>query len=89
MTDFEKLLDDVVQGKISLAPLRDWLEQALRQPGCDLGALSASIENAQRAGLSQPVAMVLRKQIETLQNPSNMAPHDKEQDQITATITTT
>ncbi len=88
MTDFEKLLDDVVQGKNSLAPLRDWLEQALRQPDCDLDALCASIDNAQRAGLSQPVAMALRKQIGTVQNPPNMTLDDKEQDQITATITT-
>jgi serine/threonine protein kinase len=66
VTEFEKMLDDVVQGKISLAPLRTWLENKLHQPNCDAKELYAALDRAQAAGLTQPAAMALRNQIDAV-----------------------
>ncbi len=74
MTDFEKMLDDVVQGKSSLAPLRAWLDKKLKQRDCDPEGLYAALDNAQQAGLTQPAATALRKQIDAVfgaQSPDN------------------
>ena len=56
MTEFEKLLNDVVQGKGNLAPLRGWLDKNLSKPGAAHGALLASLDKAQATGLSEPVS---------------------------------
>ena len=66
MTDFEKLLNDVVQGKGNLAPLRTWLDKNLAKPGCDPAALLASLDKAQAAGLSEPVVRAIRTHIESI-----------------------
>ncbi len=89
MTDFENLLDDVVQGRNSLAPLRTWLEEHLKQPSCDLAALHAAIERAQQAGLSQPVAMALKKQIDTASDPKQPSTEHYEPTRTITSVTTT
>ena len=66
MTEFEKLLNDVVQGKGNLAPLRGWLDKNLAKPGADHAALLASLDKAQAAGLSEPVVRAVRTHIESL-----------------------
>lgn len=66
MTDFEKLLNDVVQGKGNLAPLRAWLDKNLSKPGCDHATLLASLDKAQAAGLSEPVVRAVRTHIESV-----------------------
>jgi serine/threonine protein kinase len=65
VTEFEKLLNDVVKGKGNLAPLRGWLDKNLSKPGCDVTALSASLDKAEAAGLSEPVARAIRTHIES------------------------
>ncbi|MGE5624018.1 MAG: bifunctional serine/threonine-protein kinase/formylglycine-generating enzyme family protein [Bacillota bacterium] len=65
MTDFEKLLNDVLKGKGNLAPLRGWLDKNLSKPGCDHATLLASLEKAESAGLSEPVARAIRTHIES------------------------
>ncbi|MGH8397170.1 MAG: protein kinase domain-containing protein [Gammaproteobacteria bacterium] len=89
MTDFENMLDDVVQGKNSLAPLRTWLEEHLKQPSCDLAALYAALEHAQQAGLSQPVAMALRKQIDAASDPKQSGTENYEPTHTITSVTTT
>lgn len=64
MTEFEKLLDDVMQGNGNLAPIRAWLDTNLSNPGCNHEALLDIVEKAQEQGLSLPVAHVLRTHIE-------------------------
>lgn len=71
MSEFEKLLDEVVQGRSSLAPVRAWLDERLQQHDCDRMALYGVLERAQHAGLSQPVAMALRKQIDASQTQTH------------------
>ncbi len=66
MTDFEKLLNDVMQGKGNLAPLRAWLDKSLKKPGCDTAALLASLDTAQASGLSEPVVRAIRTHIESV-----------------------
>ena len=68
MTEFEKLLDDVVQGKNALAPLRNWLELYLQQPDCNIQELLSALDRAQKSGLSQPVTLALRKQIDVIRS---------------------
>lgn len=75
MTDFEKLLNDVLKGKGNLAPLRGWLDKNLSKPGCDHGELLTSLEKAQSAGLSEPVARAIRTHIESAA-PAAAAPSD-------------
>ncbi|MGB9430082.1 MAG: protein kinase [Gammaproteobacteria bacterium] len=89
MTDFEKLLDDVVQGRSSLAPLRTWLAEQLLQPDCDLAAFHAAIEHAQQAGLSQPLAKALRKQIEAAHAPTPPAVESPEPTRTITSVTKT
>ncbi|MGH8401324.1 MAG: protein kinase domain-containing protein [Gammaproteobacteria bacterium] len=64
MTEFEKLIDDVMQGNGNLAPIRAWLDKNLSSPGCDHEALLKIVEKAQQQGLSLPVVHVLRTHIE-------------------------
>ena len=66
MTDFEKLLNDVLQGKGNLAPVRAWLDKTLTKPDCDRAALVASLDKAQAAGLSEPVVRAIRTHIESV-----------------------
>ncbi len=66
MTDFEKLLNDVVNGKGNLAPLRGWLDKNLSKPGCDHATLLASLDKAQASGLSEPVVRAIRTHIESV-----------------------
>lgn len=66
MTDFEKLLNDVLQGKGNLAPVRAWLDKTLTKPDCDHGALIASLDKAQASGLSEPVVRAIRTHIESV-----------------------
>jgi serine/threonine protein kinase len=66
VTDFEKLLNDVVQGKGNLAPLRAWLDKALAKPGADHAALLATLDKAQADGLSEPVVRAIRTHIESV-----------------------
>lgn len=65
MTEFEKLLKDVVQGKGNLAPVRNWLDKNLSQPSCDRAALLKSLDKALESGLSDPVARAIRTHIES------------------------
>ena len=89
MTDFEKLLDDAVQGKSSLAPLRAWLENQLKQPNCDRAALYAALDHAQKNGLSQPAAMALRKQIGAIHDPKQPVMERRDQTNTITSVTTT
>jgi serine/threonine protein kinase len=66
VTDFEKLLNDILQGKGNLAPLRAWLDKSLKKPGSDTGAMLASLDKAQTAGLSEPVVRAIRTHIESV-----------------------
>ena len=66
MTDFEKLLNDVVQGKGNLAPLRAWLDTNLVKPGTNHAALLKALDKAQEVGLSEPVARAIRTHIESV-----------------------
>ena len=89
MTDFEKLLDDIVQGKSSLAPLRTWLRKQLQQPDCNPEALYAALDDAQKAGLAQPAAMALRKQIDAVYNIKLPVAENKEQTRTITSVTIT
>ncbi|HEX6550437.1 MAG TPA: protein kinase [Gammaproteobacteria bacterium] len=64
MTEFEKLLEEVIRGDSNLSPVRAWLDKNLSSPGCDHNALLKSVEKALEQGLSLPVAHVLRTHIE-------------------------
>ena len=66
MTEFEKLLNDILQGKGNLAPLRAWLDKNLKKTGADTGAMLASLDKAQASGLSEPVVRAIRTHIETV-----------------------
>ncbi|HET7176677.1 MAG TPA: serine/threonine-protein kinase, partial [Gammaproteobacteria bacterium] len=66
MTDFEKLLKDVIQGKGNLAPVRNWLDKNLTQPGCDHAVLLKALDKALESGLSEPVARAIRTHIESV-----------------------
>jgi len=66
VTEFEKLLNDVLQGKGNLAPVRAWLDKTLTKPDCDHGALIASLDSAQASGLSEPVVRAIRTHIESV-----------------------
>jgi serine/threonine protein kinase len=66
VTDFEKLLNDILQGKGNLAPLRAWLDKNLKKPGSDTGTMLASLDKAQIAGLSEPVVRAIRTHIESV-----------------------
>ncbi|HVA55990.1 MAG TPA: protein kinase [Gammaproteobacteria bacterium] len=89
MTDFEKMLDDVVQGKSSLAPLRTWLDKKLKQRDCDPEALYAALDSAQKAGLAQPAAMALRKQIDAVFGVKPPTNENKEQSRTITSVTIT
>jgi serine/threonine protein kinase len=78
VTDFEKLLNDVMQGKGNLAPLRAWLDKSLKQPDCDTGALLASLDKAQASGLSEPVVRAIRTHIESVSPPAPSKKGDSE-----------
>ena len=69
MTDFEKLLNDVINGKGNLAPVRAWLDKNLSKPGCDHGELMGMLDKALAAGLSEPVARAIRTHNETVAPP--------------------
>ncbi len=66
MTDFEKLLNDVIQGKGNLAPVRGWLDKNLSNPDCDHAELLRMLDKALEAGLSDPVARAIRTHIESV-----------------------
>ena len=66
MTDFEKLLNDVIQGKGNLAPVRGWLDKNLSKPGCDHAALISTLDKALDVGLSEPVGRAIRTHIESV-----------------------
>ena len=66
MTDFEKLLNDVMQGKGNLAPLRSWLDKNLAKKDCDHAVLIASLDKALASGLSEPVARAIRTHIDSV-----------------------
>jgi serine/threonine protein kinase len=87
--EFDQLLDDLLQGKSSLAPLRAWLEERLKQSDCDTTPFSAAIERAQQAGLSQPLVMALRKQIETSRRPEVPPPEKHEPTKTITSVTVT
>ena len=70
MTDFEKLLNDVINGKGNLAPVRAWLDKNLSKPGCDHGELMGMLDKALAAGLSEPVARAIRTHIESVAPPT-------------------
>ena len=89
MREFDQLLDDLLQGKSSLAPLRAWLEEQLKQPDCDTAAFTAAIEHAQQAGLSQPLVMALRKQIETSRQLDMPPPEHHEPTKTITSVTIT
>ncbi|MGA9852789.1 MAG: protein kinase [Gammaproteobacteria bacterium] len=89
MTDFEKLLDDVAQGRSSLAPLRAWLEIQLKQPDCNLTIFYAALDHAQQAGLSQPVAMALRKQMDAVNDPKPLVEKTYEPTRTITSVTIT
>ena len=73
MTDFEKLLNDVIQGKGNLAPVRGWLDKNLSKPDCDHAALISALDKALDAGLSEPVGRAIRTHIESVK-PASAAP---------------
>jgi hypothetical protein len=89
VTDFEKLLNDVIEGRNSLAPLRSWLEVELNQPDCDPEILYTALEQAQKTGLAQPVAMALRKQIDAKYNVDSGVAEGTEQAQTITSVTVT
>ena len=66
MTDFEKLLNDVIQGKGNLAPVRNWLDKNLPRPDCDHGVLLKALDKALESGLFEPVARAIRTHIESV-----------------------
>ena len=66
MTDFERLLNDVVRGKSNLAPVRTWLDKNLSLPGCNHAALITALESAANAGLSDPVVQAIRTHIQSV-----------------------
>ena len=80
MTDFEKLLKDVIQGKGNLAPVRNWLDKNLTQPGCDHAVLLKALDKALESGLSEPVARAIRTHIESVppapKKPASAADQD-------------
>lgn len=65
MTDFEKLLNQVVQGKSNLAPVRAWLDKNLSKPECNHAALLTALQAAESNGLSEPVVQAIRTHIES------------------------
>ena len=69
MSEFDRLLDDLRQGKRTRAALHAWLEEQLRQPGYDASSLMDAIERARQAGLPQPLALALRNQIAAAHPP--------------------
>jgi len=89
VTEFEKMLADVVQGKSSLAPLRAWLDKKLKQRDCDPEALYAALDSAQKAGLAQPAAMALRKQIDAIFGVKPPGNENKEQSRTITSVTIT
>lgn len=89
MTDFEKMLNDLVHGKSPLAPLRTWLDKKLKQPDCDPEALHAALDSAQVAGLTQPAAMALRKQIDAVFGAKAPGNENKEQSRTITSVTIT
>ena len=66
MTEFEKLLKDVIQGKGNLSPVRAWLDKNLSRPDCDHAALVNSLDKALASGLSEPVARAIRTHIDSV-----------------------
>ena len=64
------MLDDLRQGKRNAATLQAWLEEQLKQPGCDASSVVDAIERARRAGLPQPLALALRNQIAAAHPPA-------------------
>ncbi|MDE2070160.1 MAG: serine/threonine protein kinase [Gammaproteobacteria bacterium] len=72
MNEFDRLLDDLRQGKRTQATLHAWLEDQLKQPGCDASSLKDAIERARQAGLPQPLVLALRNQM-AAPRPSTVA----------------
>ena len=66
MTEFEKLLNDVINGKGNLAPVRAWLDKNLAKPGTDHAALMSMLDKALASGLSEPVGRAIRTHIESV-----------------------
>ncbi|MGH8280282.1 MAG: protein kinase domain-containing protein [Gammaproteobacteria bacterium] len=90
MSDFETLLHELLQGKTPLAPLRAWLQEYFATPGNDSAPIEAAITTAQRAGLSQPLANALRKQVNaSLGNTGTSTPAAGDTETITAATATT
>lgn len=79
MSEFEKLLDDVIRGNSNLAPVRSWLDKNLTNPDCNHQALLSMVEKAQEQGLSLPVAHVLRTHIEAARPAANDFPFELEE----------
>ncbi len=82
MTDFEKLLNDVINGKGNLAPVRTWLDKNLSKPDCDHAALLGMLDKALASGLSDPVGRAIRTHIESVAPvtapPAPKGPTDEE-----------
>ena len=76
MTDFEKLLNQVVQGKSNLAPVRAWLDQNLSKPGCNHATLLTALQAAESNGLSEPVVQAIRTHIESAAPPPSDFPFE-------------
>jgi serine/threonine protein kinase len=78
VTEFEKLLDDVMHGNSNLAPIRAWLDKNLPSPDCDHEALLDIVEKAHERGLSLPVAHVLRTHIQAAKPTAEEFPFELE-----------
>lgn len=89
MSEFDRLLDDLLQGKSSLAPLRAWLEEQLKQSACDTSSFMDAIERAQQAGLSQPLVTALRKQITASRAQTTLPSDNREATETITSVTVT
>lgn len=89
MNDFGKLLDDLLHSRTPLAPLRAWLDEHSKLPGCDVAALEAAITEAQQSGLSQPLANALRKQISASRSATKASAQTLEDTQTIVAATAT
>ena len=89
MSEFDRLLDDLLQGKSSLAPLRAWLEERLKQADCDTTPFLVAIDKAQQAGLSQPLVMALRKQIGSVHSTEPPAAENRDPTKTITSVTVT
>ncbi|HKT31950.1 MAG TPA: serine/threonine-protein kinase [Gammaproteobacteria bacterium] len=70
MSEFDRLLDDLLRNSRSPAAVHAWLGEQLTQPGCDAASLTDAIERARQAGLPQPLILALRNQIAAARPPA-------------------